>query len=510
MRTSTTTAAFGAAALILCLTAGAGFAAPPRPGGAPGGHPSFGGGHPSFGGGHPSFGGARPSFNGGAHFTPHISAGRPAISHFSARPGISHFSGRRFTTHLGHPSYRSHVRTGHLRIGHGRVAGHHFAHNNRRYTHNSHNANNNRITHNGHNTNNNRITHNAGRVTPNHTATTNQIGAHGHNAINARNFAAHRNFASRAAFRPFMNGRWHRHHHLGWIGPLFWPYAYGDVFYYALWPYEYADYDPFWAYGYGDIYEGIFSPYSYDEYVQGPGAQARMTSLQDSVAQTCTDEAAEVTSWPIDQIQAAVNPSAQQRALLDDLGNATVRASEVIKSHCPSTVSFTPTGRLDEMQQRLEGLVEAVNIVQPPLDKFYESLSDEQKARFNDLGANSGRQRPQAAQTAQNPQAECQENVRPWPTGQIDRVVQPNDAQRTRLQELDQAAAQAADLIKAACPGEVPSTPPARLAAEGKRLQAMLAAVKSIRPKLDAFYDSLSDQQKARFNTLGRQLFAQR
>ena len=36
-------------------------------------------------------------------------------------------------------------------------------------------------------------------------------------------------FNGSRAFRPFLAARWHPHHHLGWIGPLFWPYAYGDV-----------------------------------------------------------------------------------------------------------------------------------------------------------------------------------------------------------------------------------------------------------------------------------------
>ena len=148
-------------------------------------------------------------------------------------------------------------------------------------------------------------------------------------------------------------GIWH--HHLGWIGPLFWPYAYGDFFYYALWPDDYAYYDPFWVYGYADIYEGIFSPYDYSDYVQGSGAPARMAALTQNMAQSCDDEAAEVTGWPIDQIAAAVQPSDDQSKLLDDLGNAVVKASDVIKSHCPTAVSFTPTGRLDAMQQRLQG-----------------------------------------------------------------------------------------------------------------------------------------------------------
>jgi hypothetical protein len=38
-----------------------------------------------------------------------------------------------------------------------------------------------------------------------------------------------------------------------------------------------------------------------------------------------------------------------------------------------------------------------------------------------------------------------------------------------------------------------------------KRLTAMVQAAKTIQPALQNFYASLSNEQKARFNTLGRQ-----
>lgn len=38
----------------------------------------------------------------------------------------------------------------------------------------------------------------------------------------------------------------------------------------------------------------------------------------------------------------------------------------------------------------------------------------------------------------------------------------------------------------------------------------MLQAVRTIRPALADFYNALSDEQKARFNAVGRQLFAER
>jgi hypothetical protein len=232
-----------------------------------------------------------------------------------------------------------------------------------------------------------------------------------------------------------------------------------------------------------------------------------MRELTLSVAQSCVDEAAEVTGWPINDIADAVQPDQQQSALLDDLGNSIVQASDVIKAHCPTSVAFTPTGRLDDMHERLDGLLQAVNIVLPPLGRFYDSLSDDQKARFNSIGANQGRRaRPT---NAANPTAECGANILAWPNEQIDRIVRPDDAQRARLEALQSAAAQAADMIRAACPSEIPATPPGRLEVVGNRLQAMLQAVETVRPALSDFYAALNDDQKARFNTMGQQLFAQ-
>jgi hypothetical protein len=364
------------------------------------------------------------------------------------------------------------------------------------------------------------------KLTPSNKIIANPVLAH-HLATlktNPHNFAQHRNLAANSALHPFlaqhMNMQ-HHHHHLGWVGPLFWPFAYGSVFFFALWPDDYGYYDPFWAYGYNDIYEGIFSPYVYDRYVQGPGAPAQMRQLAQGMADTCATEAAEVTGWPIDQIQAAVEPNDQQRALLDDLSNAVVQASDAIKSNCPTSVAFTPTGRLAAMQQRLQGMVQAVNIVEPPLGKFYGSLNDEQKARFDAMGAATAKssaadagaagqgRRNQPPAEGGNPQAACGSNVTAWPADKIDGVVQPTDAQRAKLDALQTAAAQAADTIKAACPsGEPPHTPPGRLEAAGKRLQALLTAVETVQPALQDFYNSLGDDQRARFNTMGRQLSA--
>jgi hypothetical protein len=338
------------------------------------------------------------------------------------------------------------------------------------------------------------------------------------NASDPKNFGSRRDFANKTAFNSFWregwhNNWWHHNHffHIGWIGPLFWPFAYGDFFYFALWPWDYWWYDPFWAYGYGDIYQAVFFPYGYDDYVQGPRAPERMARLKQGIVQSCNEEAGEVTGWPIDQIQAAVQPDQRQSQMLDDLGNAIVKASDEIRSHCQTNIAFTPTVRLSQMHDRLGALVDSVNSVSPPLSAFYDSLSDEQKARFDHIAPRAPRH-GQAAQgdlTTATIRGQCNAGMMAWPTDQIDRVVRPDEAQRAKLQALQSAAAQAADTIKAACPADVPPTPPARLAAVGQRLAAMLQGVETMQPALADFYNSLSDDQKARFNSMGRQLFAQ-
>jgi hypothetical protein len=195
--------------------------------------------------------------------------------------------------------------------------------------------------------------------------------------------------------------------------------------------------------------------------------------------------------------------------LLDDLGNAIVEASHQIKIQCPTSVAFTPTTRLGQMHQRLQALVDAVNVISPPLTKFYDSLSDEQKARFNDIAPPAPKNAANGNESTPSVQTQCNANVMAWPTDQIDNTVHPNDAQRAKLDALKSALSQGAVTIKAACPTEVPPTPPDRLAAIGNRLKAMLQAVGTVQPALADFYNSLSDDQKARFNEMGKQLFAQ-
>src|SRR5207244_12906326 len=61
------------------------------------------------------------------------------------------------------------------------------------------------------------------------------------------------------------------------------------------------------------------------------------------------------------------------------------QAPEQPKAARPTALRSTPTGRIEAMRQRLEAMLAAVRTVRPVLEKFYDSLNDEQKARFNAL-----------------------------------------------------------------------------------------------------------------------------
>ena len=90
-----------------------------------------------------------------------------------------------------------------------------------------------------------------------------------------------------------------------------------------------------------------------------------------------------------------------------------------------------------------------------------------------------------------------------WRIRRLERTVQPTEAQRPALDQLKAASKKAAEIISAACPKELPQSPVARLEVMEKRLEAMLEAVKTVRPAFDSFYAALTDEQKARLAEAG-------
>jgi len=325
------------------------------------------------------------------------------------------------------------------------------------------------------------------------------------------------------------NCRW------GWVGPVFWPFAWGDMFSFAWWPY--AATAPFWNYNVDYIMGGLFWPngayawpsggygatawtqtdsdYTYarqshqDIYSAGPADgsdSAPMVSSSnndDSRSQsqdlaTCSGFAPGVSGFPIDKIQASVNPTGAQLTALNTLQAASTQAEDILKASCPNSPPLTPVGRLDALQKRLDAMVKGLDIVRGPLVAFDSSLSDAQKQQLDALGGDK------AAAAAGLCSTQNQEFVN-VPTQEIKATVDPDDKQLDALNQLDDASAKAAKMLQATCPSQIPDTTEARLDAMNKRLTATVTAMNEVRPALTGFYDSLTDEQKARFNTMPSQ-----
>jgi len=297
----------------------------------------------------------------------------------------------------------------------------------------------------------------------------------------------------------FFDPQWRRHRPfpavIGWVGPLFWPYAYDDFVDYTFYPYAY---DTFWPYAYDDFYDGMFGAYA-----QGYGGTYAASAGGRSVgADLCSGQTAGLTDWPIERIAQTVEPNDAQRAALDELKDATAKALDILKAACPTALPSTPTGRIEAMRQRLEPVLQAVRTVRPALEKFYESLNDEQKARFSALGSEGNLDQQQAQRDLTQVCGERASGIGRLPFERIERAVQPDEAQRAALKRLRDATSEAVNLLRSDCPTDRTLTPVGRLQAMEQRLDAMLRAVQAVEPALEKFYASLGDEQKERFNRL--------
>jgi len=282
----------------------------------------------------------------------------------------------------------------------------------------------------------------------------------------------------------------------GWVGPMFWPFALYDIYDYALW----GDGMGFWGYGYRDIYAAIFTPYDDDElarYVSPP--QGRKFRKFPTLERVCSDHAGELASLPVEQIRQSMRLSEEQQSILDDLRKASVEAAQTIHAACPTEAASTPSGRLAAMQQRLEAMKSAIERIRTPFEKFQESLDDDQKAELAEL---NGQRAPFAPKVPTAQSCTPPETLQ-WPVSEIEAKLHLSETQREQLDALQRMNAFARNTLNFACQPDDNLTPPDRLATADTRLDAMLDAIRLIAPALDDFLATLSEEQKAQFETIG-------
>jgi hypothetical protein len=302
---------------------------------------------------------------------------------------------------------------------------------------------------------------------------------------------------------------------LGFVGPLFWPYAYNDFVDYTYSPYAY---DTFWPYAYDDVYAGIFGGYAPEYYapqdayayagsatserVYGRVASTGKVSQSASTDRICSGEAKGVTDFAIEKITAQVNPDQNQKDLLDALKAASIKAVGILQSACPGDLPSTPTGRLAAMLSRVDTMLKAVETVRPALDRFYQSLSDEQRERFNALDQGEKAARAQSRADL-NHMCQGQTTTKSdLPVDRIQRTLHLNPNQDERLKALDEATIESAKMLQAQCEPEQTLTPTGRLAAMAGRLQTLSKALETTQAALNKFYGSLTDEQKAQFDRM--------
>ena len=293
-------------------------------------------------------------------------------------------------------------------------------------------------------------------------------------------------------------------HFIGWAGPVFWPYAYDELFEASVGPqYIYgSDTDQFWAYGYDDLFAGILFP---DVDYGATTPQQPTTGDGSSLAELCVSAQPISDTIPIERLKSVLEPNAYQQRKLAALEAAETSAAKAIAASCVTQKPATPVAQIDAVQARLQKLIEATNIVAAPLDDFYSSLTDEQKARFNQFGQVQRQQTSAMAGQADLARLCRSEAALPViAVGRIEKAVQPNAQQRAELAALSEAANAAEQGILATCPEQAPLTPPGRLRAIENRLQAMLHGVEQVRLPLQRFWDSLDKDQQTRFDGLQR------
>jgi hypothetical protein len=302
----------------------------------------------------------------------------------------------------------------------------------------------------------------------------------------------------------------------GWVGPLFWPFAYSDLYNYVLG----SDDSGFWSYGYADLYAAIFSPYVASELsafaAEWPVGKRHRKAL--SVKELCRADTAETTDLPLERISQVVAANEAQRKSLEEFTSAWTSAGDTIRASCPGQAATTALGRFTTMQIRVDAMLSAVAAVQPPLQKFYDLLNDEQKARLS-APQRDRRVSASAAKLKEMQDAACQASREPqdqqqaekqyrqlvaqqWPLDDIAAGLKLNDTQRAALEVVQDTTMGTMEALSACSPKDW-LTPPARLRAAKERLEAMQEAIRNLNDAVDDFYANLTDEQKTQFEELG-------
>jgi len=241
---------------------------------------------------------------------------------------------------------------------------------------------------------------------------------------------------------------------------MLWPTAsasaYEDMLGYALLPNEYGD--RFWSHGVNDIMSAMMAP-------QGAfaSAHAHKAAATDGM---CSAQAYERADQPVMRIAQTLELTDPQRQAFDELRIELKKAVEREKSSCRDQLPATAAERARALADGLWSLHYTASYIRAPLEQFYASLNDEQKAKL-----------------AGDPKAGTQ-------------------ACAQAPANVPESVAELAKFLAPSCPQQTPPSPVARLDAASERLASMAYAAMSIDPaRIDA---GRPRDRKARSSSLAR------
>lgn len=290
---------------------------------------------------------------------------------------------------------------------------------------------------------------------------------------------------------------------LGTVGPRSWPGAYEDVIGYTFWPNEYES--DFRQHGFSDIVTAVL-----EQPEGGPAAASadrRPTTTGSAVASVDPDcdETRVRKDWPKADIERTVELNATQRSALDQLQTAINNAAKSVRAGaCRPSDAATPADRLETSVQRLWAVQNATIVIRGAAKNFYDMLTDEQKAKFR-VAPDKVRAEGKPGDNPMNRQGCAQQAdlnerlMRP-----IQQSVRPTPQQKASVEMLGRTAGGMNQYLMAACAQPTPDDPLARLDAASSRLTAINYAATSMEVALNQFSASLTDEQRKRFDAMGR------
>jgi hypothetical protein len=103
-------------------------------------------------------------------------------------------------------------------------------------------------------------------------------------------------------------------------------------------------------------------------------------------AQICHMQAEAASTRTAARIRAAVALTPEQEASFRTLAETSAGMAKLAVASCPAEPPGSALARFDAILTRLDSMLYAIVVVATPLDVFYGSLSEDQKARFDALG----------------------------------------------------------------------------------------------------------------------------